>query len=138
MDPDEYNKRGRATSSAYGLQKRLQFLGAGRVPQLPQRLGFDLPDPLARYVERASDFLERVLRAVADSEAHLQDLLLAGGQRLQHPPRLVLKVRHEDRVDRRKDLPVLDEIAQMRILFLPDRRFERNRLLRDLHDLADL
>src|SRR5262245_11781855 len=114
MDPSEYNKRGRTTSSAYGLQKRLQFLGPRGVAQLPQRLRLDLSNSLPGHVERTSDFLERVLGAVADSEAHLEDLFLAGGQRLQHAARLVLEIRDQHRVDRRKHLPILDEIAQMR------------------------
>src|SRR5690242_12134827 len=108
------------------------------MPQLPQGLRLDLPDALARDVERAADLLEGVLGAVADAEAHLEDLLLAGRQRLQHPARLILEVRHQDRLDRREDLPVLDEVAQMRILLLADRSLERDGLLRDLHDLADL
>src|SRR5690242_17007773 len=108
------------------------------MPQLPQGLRLDLPDALARDVERAADLLEGVLGAVADAEAHLEDLLLAGRQGLQHPARLILEVRHQDRLDRREDLPVLDEVAQMRILLLADRSLERDGLLRDLHDLADL
>ncbi len=42
------------------------------------------------------------------------------------------------RVDRRDDGAVLDEVAQVRIFLLADRRLEGDRLLRDLHDLADL
>src|ERR1700693_371475 len=120
------------------LQERLQLLRPRRVPELPQGLRFDLADSFARHVEGAPDFLEGVLRAVADTEAHLQDLLFPRGQGLQHAPRLVLEVRDQDRLDRREDPPVLDEVTQMRILFLSDRGLERDRLLRDLHDLADL
>src|SRR4030095_10774880 len=109
MDPSEYNKRGRATSSAYGLQKRLQFLGPGGVAQLPESLRLDLPDPLPGHVERTADLLERVLGAVADPEPHFEHLLLARRQRLQYAARLVLEVRHQHGVGRRGQLPVFDE-----------------------------
>src|SRR4029453_9401409 len=99
------------------FEERLQLLRPRGVTQLPERLRLDLPDPLARHVEGPADLLERVLGAVAHAEAHLQHLLLARRERLQDPPRLVLQVRNENRVDRREDLPVLDEIAQMRIPF---------------------
>src|ERR1700693_1134194 len=87
------------------FQERLQFLGPRRVAQLAERLRFDLADSFACHVEGAPDFLEGVLRAVADTEAHLQDLLFPRGQGLQHAPRLVLEVRDQDRLDRREDPP---------------------------------
>src|SRR6476660_9356640 len=62
------------------LQEGLQLLGPGGVPELPQRLRLDLADPFPRHVAGAADLLEGVLRAVADSEAHLQDLLLSRRQ----------------------------------------------------------
>src|SRR6266542_1097100 len=120
------------------LQEGLEFLGSRRVAQLAQGFRFDLPDSFPGYVEGAADLFEGVLRAVADAETHLQDLLFARRQGLQDPSRLILEVRHQDRLDWREHSTVLDEVAQMRILFLSDRRLERDRLLRDLHDLADL
>src|SRR5262252_377969 len=82
-----------------GLQERLELLRPRRMAELAQRLRLDLPDPLAGDVEGAADLLERVLGAVADAEAHLQDLLLSRGQRLQHPARLLLQVRDQHGVD---------------------------------------
>ena len=49
-----------------------------------------------------------------------------------------LQVEVDDRVGRRDDSLVLDEIAEMRIFLFADRSLERNRLLRDLQDLAHL
>src|SRR5438094_8275406 len=40
-------------------------------------------------------------------------------------------------IARREGLVVGDEVPEVRILFLADRRLERDRLLRDLDDLAD-
>src|SRR5437867_11187230 len=104
------------TGSADRLEERLQLLRPRRMTELPQRLRLDLPDPLPGHVERPADLFQRVFRPVAHAEPHLQDLLLAGGERLQNAARLILEVRDEDGVDRREDLPVLDEVAQMRVL----------------------
>ncbi len=50
-----------------------------RMPQLPQRLGFDLADALARHVEVAADFLQCVVLAVNQTEAQFEHLALALG-----------------------------------------------------------
>src|SRR5262252_4855107 len=128
----------RRRASADRFQERLELLGPRRVSQLPQRLRFDLPDPLAGDVEGPADLLQRVLGPVAHAEPHLQDLFLAGSQRLQDPAGLILEVGDEHGLDGGEHAAVLDEVPQMRILFLADRRLERDRLLGDLHDLAHL
>src|SRR5690349_12252846 len=120
------------------FQKGAQLPRSGRVAELAQRLGFDLADALAGDREVLADLLERVLAAVADAEPHLDHLLLARRQRLEHRLGLLLEVEIDHRVRRRHHLAVFDEVAKMRILLLADRRFERDRLLRDLEDLAHL
>src|SRR5262245_32981444 len=106
--------------------------------KLPERLGFDLADPLARDGEVLADLFERVLRAVADAEAHLDDLLLARRQRLQYRLGLLLEVQVDHRVGGRNDGAIFDEVAKMRIFLFADRRLEGDRLLRDLEDLPHL
>src|SRR5262245_45851119 len=106
--------------------------------ELAERLRLDLPDALARDGEALADFLERVLRAFADAKAHLDDALLARRERLEDVVRLLLEVEVDHRIGRRHDVRVWDEIPKMRIFLLPDRGLERDRLLRDLEDLADL
>src|SRR5712692_2060222 len=120
------------------FEKRAQFARPRRVPQLAQRLGLDLPDALARDREALADLLERMLAAVADAEPHLDDLLLARRERLEDRLGLFLQVQVDHGLGGRDDLPILDEIAQMRIFLFADRRLERDRLLRDLQHLADL
>src|SRR5262245_17555351 len=120
------------------LQERAKLPAAGWMSQLPERLGFDLPDALAGDGEALPDFLERVLAAVADAEPHLDYLLLARCQRLQDRFGLLLEVEVDDRFGRRHDLAILDEVAQMRIFLFADRRLERDRLLRDLQHFAHL
>src|SRR5262245_10689040 len=120
------------------LEKRPELAAARRVPQLAQRLGLDLADALARDGEALADLLERVLAAVADTEPHLDHLLLARCQRLQDRFGLLLQVQIDDRLCRRYDLPILDEVAEVRIFLFADRRFQRDRLLGDLQNLPDL
>src|SRR5713226_6860909 len=108
------------------------------MPQLSQRLGLNLPDAFARYRKRLSDFLKRVFRTVFQPEAHLDDLLLARGQRTQHLRSLVFEVDVDHRFGWRNHCAVFDEVAQMRIFLFADRRFEGDRLLRNLQDFADL
>src|SRR5690348_2807643 len=100
--------------------------------ELAQGLGFYLPDPLAGDREVLADFLERVLAAVRESEAQPQDLLLARGERVEDLVRLLPQREADDRFHRRHDLLVLDEVSQMTVFFLADRRLERDRLLGDL------
>src|SRR5882672_5511106 len=104
--------------------------------KLSERLGLDLADALARDREALAHLFERVLAAVADAEPHLDDLFLARRERLQHRFGLFLQVEVDDGLCRRHYLPVFDEVAQMRIFLLADRRFERDGLLRNLEDLA--
>src|SRR5262245_40621087 len=106
--------------------------------ELAQRLGFDLPDALARDGEVLADLLERVLAAVRETEAQPQHLLLARRERVQDLVGLLAQGEADDRLDGRDDLLVLDEITEMAVFFLADRRLQRDRLLRDLEDLAHL
>src|SRR6476646_4803323 len=80
------------------LQKRPQLAAARRMSQLPERFRLDLADALARDREALAHFLERVLAAVADAEAHLDHLLLARRQRLQHRLGLLFQVQVDDRL----------------------------------------
>src|SRR5665213_1211489 len=120
------------------FQKRPQPMAPARVPQFPQRLCLDLPDALARHREALADLFERVFAAVLQAETHLDDLLFARAQRLEHFRRLLAQVQIDHRLRGRYHAPVHDEVAQMRLFFFAHRCFERNRLLRDAQNLADL
>src|SRR5271170_3145439 len=100
--------------------------------QLAQRLGLDLTNSFAGDLEALADFFERMFGAVFEAEAHLDDALLARSQSAQNLRSVLLQVDADHGVGRRYGLAVFDEVAQVRILFLSDRRFERDRLLRDL------
>ena len=74
-----------------------QAVTAAGVAQLAQRLGFDLPDALACYREILTHFLQRVLAAVIKTETHLDDLLFARRERLEHLRRLFAQVQVDHR-----------------------------------------
>ena len=58
--------------------------------QFAQRLGFNLADAFAGDRELLADFFERVLAAVFQAEAHLDDFFFTRGERLQHLRGLLL------------------------------------------------
>src|SRR5262249_50064983 len=113
------------------LQEAPELLGPRGVPQLAQRLGLDLTNALAGDREVLTDLLEPVLAAGGEAEAEPQHLLLARRERIEHLVRLLAQREADDRLHRGHDLLVLDEIAQMTVFFLPDRRFQGDRLLGD-------
>src|ERR1700746_1425389 len=59
------------------FQKRPQLPRARRMPQLAQRLRFDLPDAFAGYCKRLADFLQRMFATVIQPKPHLDDFFLA-------------------------------------------------------------
>src|SRR6266508_243341 len=104
------------------LDEALEALRARRMPELPQRLRLDLADALARDLEVLADLLQRVVALLADAEAHPEHLLLAGGERGEHLPRLLGQVHVDDRVRGRDERLVLDEVAEVSVLLLADVR----------------
>src|SRR5690606_12138760 len=120
------------------LDERLEALAARRVTQLAQRLRLDLADALAGDLEVLTDLLEGVVGLLADAEAHAEHLLLARRERGEDLARLIGQVHRDHALARRDDALVLDEVAEVRVFLLADRGLERDRLLGDLQDLADL
>src|SRR5512147_3337904 len=120
------------------LHEALEPLGPRGVAELAQRLGLDLADALAGHLEVLADLLEGVVALLPDAEAHAEDLLLARRQGGEHLPRLLRQVHVDDRVRRRDEGLVLDEVAEVAVLLLADGGLEGDGLLRDLQDLADL
>src|SRR5262249_23152520 len=74
-----------------------QQVRAAAVPQLAQRLSFDLPDALAGDGEVRADLLERVVPALPDAEAKAEHPGLAdgeGAERTQQGPAHAVSRRH--------------------------------------------
>src|ERR1017187_2648440 len=105
--------------------------------QLSQRLCLDLPDTFSSDSKRLADLFERVLGAVFQPKTHLDHFLFARRERAQDLSRLVLEGDIDHRIRRGDNAAILDEVAQMRIFLFANRRFEGDRLLRDLQHFAD-
>src|SRR6266542_7164940 len=99
------------------LEEAPELLGARGMAELAERLGLDLPDALARDREVLPHLFERVLAAVREPEPEAQDLLLARRERVQHLVRLLAERQRDDRLHRRDHLLVLDEVAEVAVLF---------------------
>ncbi len=69
-----------AVAIGWLFQKILELLGPRWMPQLPQRLGLDLANPLARHAKLPAHFFERAPPAVLEAEAHNEHLPLALGE----------------------------------------------------------
>src|ERR1700690_1163159 len=130
--------RGESALVSYSIHKRPQLSRPRWMAQFAQRLGFDLADAFARYCERLAYFFQRVLAAVLEAEAHLDDFFFAWSQGAQHLRSLVFQVDVDHGLGGRDHGAVFDEVAQMRIFLFADWRFEGDRFLRDLEHLAHL
>src|SRR5262245_7269217 len=108
-----------------------------RMAQLAQCLRLDLPDALPGDREPRADLLEGEVAALADAEAQAQDLLLARRQRAEDPARLAAEIRREHGVGWRHGGFVLDEVTEVAVLLLADRRLERDRFPRDPEHAPD-
>jgi len=104
--------------------ERAQAAGPFGRPQLAQRFGFNLANPLTRDVELLSDLFQRVLALATDSEAHPDYLLLLGGKRFQDACGLVANVGFNYGIDRRTHPAILYEVAQRRLAVAADGGFE--------------
>src|SRR4051794_9601074 len=115
-----------------------ELLAPAGVPQLRQRLGLDLADPLAGQAELAPDLVEGAGLAIDEAEAHLDDGGFAVGQGAQDLVELLLHqaVGHDFGRDRR--VGVLDEVTEVAVLVVTDGRLERDWLARVALDLDDL
>src|SRR5665213_17325 len=121
-----------------GIEEGAQFARAARVLKLAQGLGLALPDALAGHRELLADLLERVVGVHADAEAHAQHALFPRGQGGENPGRGFAQIAVDGGVQRQHRVLILDEVAEMGVLFIANGRLEADRLLGDLQDLAHL
>src|SRR3954468_4292356 len=133
-------ERHRTGSSAPRLliQEGSHLARAGGVLQLPERLRLDLSDAFAGDAELLADFLQGVIGVHADAEAHAQYALFARSEGRQHSCDRFLEVRLDRGINWDDSVLVLDEVAEMAVSLIADRRFEADRLFCDLEDLANL
>src|SRR6185503_16728587 len=74
------------------LVEAAQMTRTREVPELAERLRFDLANALSSHAEPCPDLLERMIGPLADPEPQPQHLLLARCQRRQHAARLIAQV----------------------------------------------
>src|SRR5262249_37106102 len=135
-------RRGRVSASA---ESTSVYLGdvSERVrdrerPQLLQALVLDLPDPLARHVERAPDLVQRARLLAAQAVAKLEPPPLAMRERAEDVAQQFLAQRRIGRLVGQRGVFVGKEVAELRLLLVADRFLERDRRLRGAHDLLHL
>ena len=114
------------------------MIRTGRVAQLAQRLGFDLTDALTGHVELLADFFQCVVRIHVDAETHSQYFRFAGGQAGEHFLGGFAQAFVDRRIHWRIHRGVLDEIPQMRVFIVADRRLHGDWLFGYLQDAAHL
>src|SRR5690606_31902838 len=115
------------------FEKIFQPLAPARMPQFAKRLRLDLADALPGDAEHLADFLQRPGPPVIEAEAQAQHVFLPFRQRIQHVFQLLLEQLVGGGVGGGQRVLVFDEIAEVGVVLLPDRRFQRHRLLGDLH-----
>src|SRR3954470_3255560 len=94
-----------------GIQQHSQFARSRWVPQLAQRFRFDLANTFASDRETATDFFERMLRAVVHAKSHSQHALFTRTQGTKHAFRAFLQVYPNHRFRRGYCCAVFDEVA---------------------------
>src|SRR4051794_23642400 len=102
----------------YSLSDVAQLLRFGQRLKLLQRLILDLPDPLARHVEGAPDFVERARVLAAQAVAQLEDAALAVAQVLERLSQRFLREDLGGALVRRLGALVGDELPELRLLFV--------------------
>src|SRR5712691_11912073 len=85
-------------------------------PQLLQALVLDLPDPLARDVERASDLVERPRMLAVEAVAELEHTPLAVRERAEDLAQRLLAHRHVGRLVGQRHVLVGEEVAELGLL----------------------
>ncbi|KJY27708.1 hypothetical protein VR46_38800, partial [Streptomyces sp. NRRL S-444] len=96
--------------------------------QLRHRLGLDLTDPLARDAVDLADLVEGLRLSVGEAEAHRDHAGLALAQRVEHRVQLLLQEREAHGVRGDDRLGVLDEVAELAVAVLAERRVQGDRL----------
>src|SRR3954453_23324848 len=102
-----------------------ELLPLGEALKLLERLVLDLPDALARDVERPADLVERARVLAAEAVAQLEHTPVARGEVLQLLAERLLREHLRGALVRRLGALVGDELADLRLLLVADRLLQR-------------
>ena len=106
--------------------------------ELPERLGLDLTYALTSDPEVPSYLFQRPASTVFESETKLKHPCLAVAEGKEHIVHLLFEKLVRRRLGGCEGAAVLDEIAQVAVLFFADGGLQRDGLLGDLEDLSHL
>src|SRR3954447_891337 len=115
-----------------------ELRGVREGAQLLQALVLDLPDSLARDVERPPDLVERARVLAVEAVTQLEHLPFARRQRPEDLLERLLAERHLGRLVRQLLVLVRQEVPELRLVLVSYRLFERHRRLRTAPNLLDL
>ncbi len=107
-----------------------QLLSLSQGLKLLERLIFDLPDPLARHVERAADLVERPRMLAAQAVPQLEHTPLAVAEVLERLAEGLLGEDLGGPLVRRLGALIGDELAELRLFLVANRLLEGDRGLR--------
>ena len=99
-----------------------QQLGSCRVAQLGHGFGLDLPDALPGHPVDLADLVEGLGLAVGQPEPHRDHPGHPFGQGVQHRVQLLLQQREAHRLTRLDRLGVLDQVTELAVAVLTQRR----------------
>src|ERR1700751_2390529 len=86
----------------FAFHETLQVARAPGLTQLPQSLGFNLANSLARNRELLPNLFKCVISFLSNPKAHPQNLLFARGQSSQHLTGLLPEIPLDRSLDRRR------------------------------------
>src|SRR5262245_7778505 len=115
-----------------------ELLAVRERAELLQALVLDLPDPLARHVERSAHLVERPRLLAVEPVAHLEDPLLPRRERAEDLLQRVPSERLLGGLFRERRALVGQEMPELRLLVVTDGLLQRDRQLRAAPDLLDL
>src|SRR5438132_1513868 len=115
-----------------------ELLAVRQSAQLLETLVFDLANPLARYIERAPDLVQRPRMLAVEPVAKLEHLPLAGRQRPEDLEQRLLPQRHLGRLVGELLVLVGEEVPELGLVLVTDRLLQRDRRLGAAADVVDL
>jgi len=118
------------------LQKASELPRSARVLELSQRFSLDLSNSLARYRKLLAHFFQACGRCSWRDRSACARFVPRVASVTPGPRRSLAQIRLNHGVDRQDRVLVFDQIAEVGILFLANRRLERKWLLDDLQNFA--
>src|SRR6478672_10179659 len=110
----------------------------GQGSELLQALVLDLPDPLARDVERPADLVQRPGMLAVEPVPKLEHLTLPARERPEDLAQGLLAHGDLGLLVRQRHVLVGDEVPELRLVFVADGLLERDRRLRAAADVLHL